>query len=363
MVSVGRGYADTHIGSQSTGSYSLGSAGSSDTAMPDLFTGVMTYSIPIEVPMGRNGMKPDIVLTYRSNNGNGWMGQGWELEFGAIQRTTKSGVNYTGDDYQLKIRGATLDLVNIGNYSTYSEYRVKIENDFFRIRKYAVSSLDSNQLPYWEITNKSGVRFLFGQTTNSRQDFLPSSTASTRSDIFKWCLDEIDDPNGNVITFSYWKDISQRQYSNGQTYDNGQIYLSQISYGSNKNTILPATNFIRFYIDTTTIRSDAQITYDLGHPVKTTGSLSLINVYTSVNGNTSSLRSYKLDYQASGATDRLLLRTVTQFGNDANIDSTGIITNQSGSSAEFVGSFRGCGTNSGRFGDLRHWFWPFPRRR
>jgi hypothetical protein len=73
----------------------------SDTALPDLFSGTMTYKIPIEVPAGRNGMKPDIALKYRSINGNGWIGVGWELELGSIQRSVKNSVNYSDDKYHL----------------------------------------------------------------------------------------------------------------------------------------------------------------------------------------------------------------------------------------------------------------------
>ena len=64
------------------------SSGGSDTALPDLFTGAMSYQIPIEVPPGRNGMDPGLTLSYNSRRGNGWVGVGWELEVGAIERST-----------------------------------------------------------------------------------------------------------------------------------------------------------------------------------------------------------------------------------------------------------------------------------
>jgi len=54
-----------------------GNGGGSGAVTPDLFTGTMSYSIPIEVPEGRKGMSPGLSLDYRSNNGNGWVGMGW----------------------------------------------------------------------------------------------------------------------------------------------------------------------------------------------------------------------------------------------------------------------------------------------
>lgn len=66
---------------------------SSGTVLPDLFSGTMSYSVPIEVPPGRRGMDPTLALTYKSSNGNGLIGVGWELETGAIERQSRKGVN------------------------------------------------------------------------------------------------------------------------------------------------------------------------------------------------------------------------------------------------------------------------------
>src|SRR5262245_18179807 len=86
---------------------------------PDLFTGTLTGSIPIEVPPGRNGMQPNLALTYTSSNGNGWVGMGWKLEMGGIERQTKWGVLYSptsseeqaGKVYTMRLNGVATDLV------------------------------------------------------------------------------------------------------------------------------------------------------------------------------------------------------------------------------------------------------------
>jgi len=56
-------------------------------------TGAATYSIPLEVPPGRAGMAPKLALRYNSYQSNSWIGVGWDLDMGAIQRSTKFGVN------------------------------------------------------------------------------------------------------------------------------------------------------------------------------------------------------------------------------------------------------------------------------
>lgn len=44
--------------------------GISASVQPDLFTGVLTTSVPLLVPPGRNGMQPSLALTYESSGGN-----------------------------------------------------------------------------------------------------------------------------------------------------------------------------------------------------------------------------------------------------------------------------------------------------
>jgi len=65
----------------------------SDTPLPDLFTGTMSYKIPIKLPPGRKGITPGLSITYKSTNGNGWLGVGWELTVGSIERNTRFGVD------------------------------------------------------------------------------------------------------------------------------------------------------------------------------------------------------------------------------------------------------------------------------
>ena len=43
-----------------------------DGLTPDLSTGAMSYSIPIEVPAGRRGMAPALALSY-------WGRRGWKV--------------------------------------------------------------------------------------------------------------------------------------------------------------------------------------------------------------------------------------------------------------------------------------------
>jgi hypothetical protein len=100
---------------------------------------VATTSIPIEVPPGRNGMQPNLALTYNSANGNGWLGMGWELAQEGIYRQTKWGVDYnnnTGEKaFVVKMAGVTGELVPSPPPAPSNQWSAKIEGGFSRIEK------------------------------------------------------------------------------------------------------------------------------------------------------------------------------------------------------------------------------------
>ena len=265
----------------------------SGSILPDLFTGSMSYSIPIPVPPGRNKMEPALAFVYRSNRSNGWMGVGWDIEIGSISRSIKNGVNYAGDEFVLEMSGAGIDLVMKDG-----TYHAKIESAFLRIRK-----LSGSQGDYWEVTDKSGMRYFFGQSNATKQHDPDNS-----SKVFKWCLDRVEDTNGNYMTFSYTK-------------DQGQIYLQQIDYSYHTSGQVDALNRVIFHLEQ---RQDAPVMYTTNFPVKTAYRLKTVEV----TGNGFPVRAYKLEYdtdafeageQYSSSTSRSILTKIQQYGSDYSI--------------------------------------------
>src|SRR5206468_8129152 len=59
---------------------------------PDLFTGTGNFSVPIAVPPGRNGLRPQLALAYSTGNGNGPFGLGWQLSLPGVTRKTSQGL-------------------------------------------------------------------------------------------------------------------------------------------------------------------------------------------------------------------------------------------------------------------------------
>lgn len=282
------------------------SAEGASTGLPDLFTGTMSYSIPIEVPAGRKGMDPGLALNYRSGNGNGVIGVGWELELGSIQRALNNGiVDFTQNNYLHTKTGYASSLISVGS----NVYQTKIEGNFSRIQQLAAN--DGN--PYWVVTDKAGLRFFFGQTAASRQD-----DPGNGSRIFKWNLDRVEDTNGNVMLIYYYK-------------NQGQIYLDRIEYAANANAALGMTKVVNFYWET---RQDFLSVSNAGFTVNTAYRLTTIDVGVITNPTTTSrIRTYKLTYVNSPVANSSLLCSVQQIdkysgvaSKNSGIDSSGQVT-------------------------------------
>ena len=149
------------------------------------FTGAAIVSIPILVPPGRNGIAPRLSLTYNSFQKNGWLGVGWDLDMGSIQRSTKFGVCYDCDDYVAKKSGSSSVLVPRNDWGQ-DYYGAKIEGGFSKYFKDSAGG--------WIVYAKDGSKYSYGTFAWSRAEAicreisLVSSTGSLWSGLWNWSL-------------------------------------------------------------------------------------------------------------------------------------------------------------------------------
>jgi RHS repeat-associated protein len=217
---------------------------------------------------------------------------GWNIDMGAIQRATKRGVDYTTNNYTAVINGSSSELVPRTDWGT-NYYGARIEGT---LSKYYYNTGTGG----WEATSRDGTKYYYGSTSASRQDF------DSGTKIFKWCLDKVQDTNGNYMTVSYTK-------------DQGEIYLDRIDYTGNTITPLGTTHYVKFHLEP---RTDVPIMFTPNYQAKTAKRLKTIEV----RSQGAMVRAYSLTYGASARTARSLLSTVQQFGNDAILDGEGTIT-------------------------------------
>ncbi|MFW6327941.1 MAG: SpvB/TcaC N-terminal domain-containing protein, partial [Bacteroidota bacterium] len=97
-------------------------------------SGAATYTIPIDVPEGINGMQPNISLNYNSQAGNGIVGWGWSI--GGVSRISRaprnlffdnevSGIDWTKES-PLMLDGQRLIKISDTEYRTENESFSKI---------------------------------------------------------------------------------------------------------------------------------------------------------------------------------------------------------------------------------------------
>jgi RHS repeat-associated protein len=277
---------------------SSGDIGSSGQTSPtasfkvDDFTGAAHLSYPIAIPPARSGLSPQLSLNYVSSGGNGWIGVGWGLSVGSIQRKgPRRGVpkyNNTNDVYELNIGGAPQELVPIGN----DEYRLKIEGAYFKVQYYSAGN-------YWMVWDKSGIKMTFGSTVNSRIGKVRDP--NVKNETLGWCLDRAEDPKTNYMELIYFRD-----QDTDNTY---QIYLQEIRYNAQVSSGLPHNHRVLFNLESSD-RPDPIYNYRGGFKMLTRKRLSSIEIRT----NESLVRRYQLQYTVSNT--RSLLSSITPYGND-----------------------------------------------
>jgi hypothetical protein len=155
-------------------------------------------------------LAPSLKLKYRSTHLNSWLGTGWDLRVGAIERDFLRGIDFTGDAYVLDDGAGRTALVGTGG----GRYAPRIEHSFFRIRK--LTSEDSRF--YWEVTSKDGTQYQYGRTAEARMD-----DPADANHIFSWNLETVRDVQGNTIKYQYEKTSTPAR----------EIYLKRIFYASN----------------------------------------------------------------------------------------------------------------------------------
>lgn len=256
-----------------------------------LFTGAFTYSYPIAVPPGRQGIQPDLALTYNSQADNGWIGIGWDLSFGSIQRSTKNGVPAYDDQQDVFVfsqGGQSDDLVRISSgtdaQGAYDEYCAQIQSAFMRFRKYAGTG-------NWEVRSKDGKKYQFIALLKN----------------FYWALTKVTDTSGNFMTITYPAPGSNGAASPGvfPSVGGGGGAGGTISYlpismdYTGHGTDLQPTNSVKFIYES---RPDALSSYKSGTLQTLTVRLKEIHAQT----NNQDVRVYKLAYHASQANSSLL---------------------------------------------------------
>ena len=176
-----------------TGPGSLAGMGEAVKAEPA--TGALTLSIPIALPPAPTGVGPDLTLRYDSRAGNGPLGIGWSLPLPSLQRRTDLGLPRYDRTDQLLWSGKQLVEIAPGSY------RPRVEGEFTRVVALAAG---------YRVDLRDGSKMTLGSSG--------AAQVVEGRRVFRWLPEKVVSVHGDVATYSYLADGTQR-------------YLSEIDYG------------------------------------------------------------------------------------------------------------------------------------
>jgi hypothetical protein len=222
------------------------------------FTGAATYSYPIWVPPGPGGLQPSLSLSYNSQTVDSasvdtqasWVGMGWSLGTGSIDRNMNGTYNEGDEDddtFSIVVNGVSSSLLPIiDGTSNWIEYRMADEI-FWRIR-YFPSAYGGETANTWVVWDKNGNVYRFGEN-DYRADY-PIDTGSGHlcdSETWRWPLTSLENVHGQVLEYTYWKDPLEKDmecvdpdpadiaiYPDTISYPNGK-YLIQFWWGADEH--------------------------------------------------------------------------------------------------------------------------------
>jgi RHS repeat-associated protein len=283
------------------------SSGPVGASSVDPASGAYTTSVPIQVP-SFHGIEPKLALAYSSDAGDGWAGQGWQLE--GLSYITRESASYGSPAYQpsdvFSLDGSQLVPCGFTQGSsssispscrmpapitspglTSSFYTTRTEQ--FLVIERTVSSSDP-LAETWTVTDKSGTRRLY------LPDIYETVSPSGATVVPRLHLASVTDLRGNVVIYHYTAHTAGAEPT-----------LSAITYNGNT---------ISFYSGP---RPDTVSRAIGGAIVQLQSRLNTIDVLA----GSARARAYALAYASQAGLHRSVLHSVSLYGTAATVDPAG----------------------------------------
>ena len=168
--------------------------------------GGATYSIPIQVPDGIDGVQPNLSVVYNSQGGNGLLGWGWNL--GGLSAITRVGqTNYhdgntTGISFDYHDRyaldGQRLIVLDGNTYgSNGAEYKTEVDG-MSKIVSYTAYGF--NGPASFKVWTADGLLMEYGCANNAK---VIHDNGTGLKTVVIWLLNRVEDRNGNYMVYNY----------------------------------------------------------------------------------------------------------------------------------------------------------------
>jgi RHS repeat-associated protein len=208
-----------------------------DAADVSGYTGAATYGMSFWLPPAPGGFGPSLSLSYNSQviDGStaftqaGWVGMGWSLDTGYIERDMHgTNDNTTDDTFMLTLGGVSSRLLPIdvsGDVITYATQ----EMNYWTIEQDTHAANNK-----WTVKDQAGNTHVFGHATKTAS----AACTGTLNLTWRWSLTSSTDRFGNTITYNYTNQAKSDScanqvavYPESIVYPNGLYRVSFIREG------------------------------------------------------------------------------------------------------------------------------------
>ncbi|QRA41339.1 SpvB/TcaC N-terminal domain-containing protein [Chryseobacterium cucumeris] len=261
---------------------------------------------PIRVPAGIGGLQPSVSIAYTSAGGNGWMGEGWNINgLSSITVDTKWGAplfdgaketelySFDGEmlvypNEYLPHRHNDMSETNAAITTEKQPRSSYVNNDIkqFYLRKNhdftLIERIGTSPNNYtWKVTSTDGTKRYYGGSSDS--------VLYGSGGIAHWGLRLVEDAHGNTMEFTYYNESG-----GGGTF----FQIKKIAYGKNKDYT------VNFNKETSITRQDITTNAKQGLVRSEPYLLKSIEV----KYKTELVRTYKMDYEEGEFFKTLLKR-------------------------------------------------------
>lgn len=259
--------------------------GITEGALNVSLSGSASYTIPIIVPPGINGVEPQISINYNSQRGlSGTAAKGWDI--GGVSSITRIPATKFHDEKIDPVDFNSFDrfaldgqrLILKSGSSAYGGDGTVYETEYFsniKVTSYGVHPSGANYGPlYFLVEYPNGTKAYYGNSTDSRS-------------VMDWSITTVDNAQGIRISYTYIN-------------SNNSLYIDSIKYGG----LTPSTpiNEIKFVYAQKIVTEDS---YVGGVNIKRDKNLTNINV----SGNGIGFRNYVFENKDQ-------IKTVTEKNGD-----------------------------------------------
>lgn len=176
--------------------------------------GSANLQYPFEMPPARNGMQPSLGLQYSSEGGSGWLGEGWNVSVPSITLDTRWGVpryDQSKETETYLLSGSMLSTMDDNGQMGVAHRGEKMDRkadrqfytrqggDFSRI----IRKGDTPANYYWEVTDKQGVKYIYGGDGAVVKGNVTDASGNTREVIAEWKLKRVEELHGDYIEYVY----------------------------------------------------------------------------------------------------------------------------------------------------------------